>query len=275
MTGRAPVSGLARLLPIPPAGQSWIPVRTGESGDLVYRRSDGAAYAKIAAGANVDLLDGERRRIEWLATFGLGSPTVLDWIATGDGACLLMSAVPGVPASDLAPADLIRAWPSIAQMLASLHELSLETCPFERTLLTMIDLASDVVARGAVNPAFLPPEDAQTPSTTLLARLREELPIRLAQEPRDLVVCHGDPCLPNFLVDPETLRCTGMIDLGRLGVADRYADLSLLLTNARETWSRPEEVSAAETILFDILAIPAPDRDRLAFYLRLDPLTWG
>jgi len=269
------VSGLARLLPIPPAGQSWIPVRTGESGDLVCRRSDGAAYAKIAAGANVDLLDGERRRIEWLATFGLGSPTVLDWIATGDGACLLMSAVPGVPASDLTPADLIRAWPSIAQMLASLHELSLETCPFERTLLTMIDLASDVVARGAVNPAFLPPEDAQTPSTTLLARLREELPIRLAQEPRDLVVCHGDPCLPNFLVDPETLRCTGMIDLGRLGVADLYADLSLLLTNARETWSRPEEVSAAETILFDIVAIPVPDRDRLAFYLRLDPLTWG
>ena len=275
MTGRTPLSGLARLLPTPPAGQSWIPVRTGESGDLVYRRSDGAAYAKIAAGVNVDLLDGERHRTEWLATFGLGSPAVLDWIATDDGACLIMSAVPGVPASDLAPADLTRAWPSIAQMLASLHELPLQACPFERTLSTMIGLASDVVARGAVNPAFLAPEDELTPPTILLARLREELPIRLAQEPRDLVVCHGDPCLPNLLVDPATLRCTGVIDLGRLGKADRYADLSLLLANARETWSSPEEMSVAESILFGTLAIPVPDRDRLAFYLRLDPLTWG
>lgn len=275
MTGRTLVSGLARCLPIVPAGQSWIPVRNGESGDLVYRRSDGAAYAKISTSTNIDLLDGERRRTEWLATFAIGSPAVLDWIATDDGACLLTSSVPGVPASDLAPADLIRAWPSIAQMLEALHDLPLENCPFERMLSTMIDLASDVVARGAVNPAFLAPEDEQTPPTTLLARLREELPMRLAQEPHDLVVCHGDPCLPNILVDPETLRCTGMIDLGRLGVADRYADLSLLLANAGETWSTPEEASAAETALFDLLAIPAPDRDRLAFYLRLDPLTWG
>ncbi|MFP1592824.1 phosphotransferase [Escherichia coli] len=29
-------------------------------------------------------------------------------------------------------------------------------------------------------------------------------------------VCHGDPCMPNFMVDPKTLQCTGLIDLGRL-----------------------------------------------------------
>ncbi|EFD4948213.1 TPA: APH(3'') family aminoglycoside O-phosphotransferase, partial [Acinetobacter baumannii] len=26
---------------------------------------------------------------------------------------------------------------------------------------------------------------------------------------------------------------------------------------------------------FNVLGIEAPDRERLAFYLRLDPLTWG
>ncbi|WP_436977121.1 phosphotransferase, partial [Shigella flexneri] len=31
-----------------------------------------------------------------------------------------------------------------------------------------------------------------------------------------MVVCHGDPCMPNFMVDPKTLQCTGLIDLGRL-----------------------------------------------------------
>jgi aminoglycoside phosphotransferase len=65
----------------------------------------------------------------------------------------------------------------------------------------------------------------------LLARINNELGQRLAQEANDRVVCHGNACMPNFLMDPDTLRCTGMIDLGRLGTADRYVDLSLFLGN--------------------------------------------
>jgi streptomycin 3"-kinase len=71
-------------------------VRDGESGDKVYRRSDGAAYAKISMGSAAVLLDGERRRSEWLAPFGVGTATVLDWITSDDAACLITSAVPGV-----------------------------------------------------------------------------------------------------------------------------------------------------------------------------------
>ncbi|MBH0455578.1 dihydrofolate reductase [Salmonella enterica] len=97
---------------------------------------------------------------------------------------------------------------------------------------------------------------------------RETLPI-------DMVVCHGDPCMPNFMVDPKTLQCTGLIDLGRLGTADRYADLALMIANAEENWAAPDEAERAFAVLFNVLGIEAPDRERLAFYLRLDPLTWG
>ncbi|ESG38400.1 StrA aminoglycoside phosphotransferase [Salmonella enterica subsp. enterica serovar Senftenberg str. 423984-2] len=31
-----------------------------------------------------------------------------------------------------------------------------------------------------------------------------------------------------------------MIDLGRLGTADRYADLALMIANAEENWAAPE-----------------------------------
>lgn len=41
----------------------------------------------------------------------------------------------------------------------------------------------------------------------------------------DAVVCHGDACNPNFLLD-EDGRCVGYVDLGRLGVGDRWADLA-------------------------------------------------
>ena len=102
-----------------------------------------------------------------------------------------------------------------------------------------------------------------------------DVPIRQYQEDADKVVCHGDPCMPNLMVDPRTLQCTGVIDLGRLGTADRYADLALMVANATETWTTQEQSEQAFAILFDILGVEAPDHERLVFYLRLDPLTWG
>jgi streptomycin 3"-kinase len=263
------------LLPKLPTGREWTPVRHGESGDRVYRRSDGGAYAKIASGKAAALLEGERDRVAWLAPFRLGSPSVCEWIAAENEACLVISALPGVPASELSAVDLKKAWPSILRQLKLLHELPTEACPFGRRLASMFDRAADVVRRDAVNPDFLAPEDQNTPPGELLDALRAELPRHLIDESSDLVICHGDACLPNFMVDPDTHRCTGVIDLGRLGTADRYVDFSLLLGNARESWTGEADAETARDCLFDIHGISAPDEDRLAFYLRLDPLTWG
>ncbi|MDX3925610.1 MAG: APH(3'') family aminoglycoside O-phosphotransferase [Shinella sp.] len=262
-------------MPRLPAGQEWQPVRLGESGDRVFRRSDGAAHVKVSEPANAALLESERDRTEWLAAFGLGSPRVLDWIESEEGACLVTSTVAGVPASELASAELGVAWPSIIGRVRDLHAVPASGCPFARDLATMFARAEDVVRRNAVNPDFLAPEQRDVPPADMLAALRAQLPVRLDQEKKELVVCHGDACMPNFMVDPQTLRCTGMIDLGRLGVADRYVDFSLLIANSSETWSGPEEAKAAYDRLFSIHAIPQPDRERLAFYLGLDPLTWG
>ncbi|QCI69415.1 APH(3'') family aminoglycoside O-phosphotransferase [Phreatobacter stygius] len=263
------------LLPDLPAGRTWVPVGSGESGDKVYCRSDGVAYAKLSQGLGAARLDGERRRTEWLAATGLGSLTVLDWRMSDSGACLVTRTVPGVSASELSASALSAAWPSIARQIKALHDLPVADCPFERGLSTMVDRAADVVGRGAVNPDFLDPDQRAIPAAVLLARLQADMPRRLAQEAGDLVVCHGDACLPNVMVDPDTYRCTGLIDLGRLGTADRYVDLALLLANARESWTSPGDAPAARARLFDIHAIAQPDQERLDFYLRLDPLTWG
>ncbi len=254
---------------------AWVPVRTGESGDRVYRREDGLAYAKIVSAQRSGGLAGERDRLAWLHALGFDSPEVVDWREAEDGACLIMRAVPGVPASELSGSDLLRAWPSIVRQIGALHELAVDRCPFDRGLSLMFGLAADVVARNAVNPEFLPPEDRTLPAADLLARIADEFPVRLVQEAADRVVCHGDACMPNIMVDPETLRCTGLIDLGRLGRADRYADLALMIANAGESWASPGEGDEAFAILFDTLGVEAPDRERLAFYLRLDPLTWA
>jgi streptomycin 3"-kinase len=69
-------------------GSQWIAYRHGEAGDALFRRADGSAYAKVATGSRVALLDDERRRTAWLSAFELGSPSVLDWQVSDDVACL-------------------------------------------------------------------------------------------------------------------------------------------------------------------------------------------
>ncbi|EJA3280421.1 TPA: APH(3'') family aminoglycoside O-phosphotransferase [Pseudomonas aeruginosa] len=254
---------------------NWVPVQTGESGDLVFRRDDGLAYVKLAPAACSVNLAGERDRLLWLRERGITSPEVIDWHETEEGVRLTMTTVPGVPAADLTGADLLKAWPSMARQLGILHELAVSECPYDRGLLLMFDRAVDVVARGAVNPGFLSSKDKDVPACQLLAHITDELPVRLDQEAAERVVCHGDACTPNFIVDPRSLQCTGLIDVGRLGKADRYADLALMIANAGENWTTLAQAERAFGILFETLGISAPDRDRLAFYLRLDPLTWG
>lgn len=256
---------------LPHPTDRWEPVPTGESAAAVYRRADGAAYAKCVRADDAEDLRAERDRIRWLAGTGIPGPSVLDWSSSEQGVCLVTAAVPGVPASELSSGTLLAAWPSIVRTLARLHALPAASCPFERGLAGLFRTAEDVVARDAVQPEFLSDEQRGVPVGTLLADLRSELDERLAQEADDLVVCHGDACLPNVLVDPRTLTCTGLIDLGRLGTADRHADLALLRVNARETWTGDDGDRA--DLLLDEVHAPV-DPARMRFYLHLDPLTW-
>lgn len=253
----------------------WTRIKAGESGDLVYRREDSLAYAKIATSARSAELAGERDRLLWLQGKGIPVPEVIDWHQVEEGACLIMTTIPGVPAAELDGDALLKAWPSMVWQLKSLHEQPIDRCPFDRSLSLMFAKAEDVVSRDAVNPDFLPPEDQDRPARELLHRVERDLLLRFDQEAIDRVLCHGDACMPNFMVDPYSLQCTGLIDLGRAGKADRYVDLSLMMANAEESWAMPEQGERAFSILFETLEIAEPDRERLAFYLRLDPLTWG
>ncbi|NUS91225.1 MAG: APH(3'') family aminoglycoside O-phosphotransferase [Nocardia sp.] len=254
--------------------EDWSPVTSGESGAAVFRDEDATRYAKCVPAAEASALKSEHDRVQWLAEQRVPGPHVLDWHSGEAGALLMTSAVPGIPAEQLSAADLRAAWEHIVGAVRGLHELPAHRCPFDRGLDTMVALARDVIGRDAVNPEFLPVEQQDMRPEELLARLEPEIARMRAHEAVDTVVCHGDLCLPNIIVDPETLTVAGFIDLGRLGSADRYADLALLLANARETWANEEQALAADALFAAGYGLVL-DRDRLNFYLHLDPLTWG
>jgi streptomycin 3"-kinase len=258
---------------VPSDSGEWEHVAGGESGATVVQDRRRQRYAKLVPSAQVPGLAAERDRTAWLNRTTVPSAPLLDWRQTEAGACLVTRAVPGVPASELDAPALRRAWPSVAAAVRALHALSTDRCPFDRSLAQMMALARATVAQGRVVVEFLPAELQSTPPTQILEAIEAELPGRLAQERAQLVVCHGDLCLPNILVDPDTDQVQAFIDLGRLGTADPYGDIALLLATARETWSDEATARRADQEFAEIYATEL-DAERLDFYLRLDPLTW-
>lgn len=79
-----------------------------------------------------------------------------------------------------------------------------------------------------------------------------------------LVIAHGDPCAPNTIIGDDG-SFVGHVDLGSLGVADRWADLAVA------SWSLEWNYGPGhEAAFWDAYGI-APDEDRIAFYRGL----WG
>ena len=250
---------------------SWKEVGAGESHARVFARADGLQYAKLVARGRVAELMAERDRCEWASANGIPGPAVRSWQTDGSGARLVTSAVTGISAHRVDAKRARSVWLNIIDAVRMMHQTDPADCPFDRGVDQMFSLARDVVSRDAVNRDFLRPEQLTSTPRELLDDLSRQLPLRLDQELADRVVCHGDLCLPNIMVDPETLEVVGFVDLGRLGLADRHADLSLLLANAQDTW--PAHADALAEALLARYGHPI-DTDRLEFHLHLDPLTW-
>ncbi|EEQ96518.1 Aminoglycoside 3'-phosphotransferase [Brucella intermedia LMG 3301] len=90
----------------------------------------------------------------------------------------------------------------------------------------------------------------------------EEL-LRLKPQSEDIVVTHGDACLPNFIADKDAF--TGFIDCGRLGLADRHQDLALACWSIRynlgEEWVAP---------FLATYGGPAIEEAKISYYRLLD-----
>ncbi|MDQ0614994.1 kanamycin kinase [Microbacterium sp. W4I4] len=89
--------------------------------------------------------------------------------------------------------------------------------------------------------------------------------IRLPEGFRDappidrLVVCHADACCPNTLVDDDG-RWLAHVDLGLLGVGDRWADIAVASMSTEWNYG-----PGWEDALIGAYGLE-PDRERLAYY---------
>lgn len=206
---------------------------TRSYGTVIYRA--GGCYVKLISTRDLDDLRfhplEEAERLDWLGRHGLPVPEVVDAGADETTMWLVTAAVPGKPAAaDWSPEELPAVVDAVADLARALHELPIGECPFDRTLASTLPLARRAVELGRVDLEDLDYEhQGWTPQ-----RLLAELDATPAPGEEDLVVCHGDLCLDNIVIAPDTLTVTGILDAGRLGRADRWVDLAIATRNIAE-----------------------------------------
>jgi len=208
----------------------------------------------VRAGHYPTALD-ESVRTQWASLF-LPVPIVLDSGGGGDVEWLLTDALQGTDATRhalLAEPGAIVA--TLAHGLAEFHARApVAQCPFDFRTAVAIEHARERVRRGTAQPKDLHPEFAHLTLDGALGELE-----RLRPRSEDLVVCHGDYCFPNILLD-EAGTVTGYVDLAELGVADRWWDVAV------GAWSTTWNVGPGwEEVFYDAYGVE-PDDDRITFY---------
>lgn len=195
---------------------------------------DGIQFLKLSprgAPASHNVLV-EAERLRWIGS----TAPVPDVLATGsdDQVCWMCTrGMPGIPASDPRwRSDPSRTAGSLGRGVRLFHDAlspNVADCPWSWRV------ADRVAARPGSPQAKAMAADAPTEA--------------------DLVVAHGDPCAPNILLSDDG-GVTGFVDLGKLGVADRAADLGC------HVWSL--EFNQLGGVVDEFLAAYGLDVDRAA-----------
>jgi kanamycin kinase len=223
--------------------------RTYEVGDTERR-----CFVKWLPHASGIDLSKEVVRLEWAVTYA-PVPRVLEHGADDVGAWIVTAALPGESAvSDRWKQEPATAVVQIGLALRALHDaLPVGGCPFSWSVEDRVVAPRQLAALGLLDPTIWPLEDQQLGVEGALALLSNPPPID------KLVVCHGDACSPNTLITDDG-HWSGHVDLGDLGVADRWADLAVA-TMATEWNYGP----GWEDALLDAYGV-APDPERTRFY---------
>lgn len=214
-----------------------------------------AVFVKLLNSPFYPSLADERDRLIW-ARGRLPVPGVIGYGTSDDIEWLILEELPGRDATK--PefiADAATTVSILARGLRKFHEAPADDCPFDFTLDAALEHGRRRVegegvpkSQGDFHEEFLHLSPAAA-----LQQLEQTRP-----ESEDVVLCHGDYCFPNILI--EDGRATGFLDLGELGLADRWWDLAVA------TWSCDWNVGPGYQDLFLESYGIERDEERIAYY---------
>lgn len=182
------------------------------------------------AGRNPIDLEEEARRLKWAIRYS-PVPKVLAVGSDDSGSWLVTAALPWENAvADRWMADPAVAVRAAATGLRAFHDsVPVGQCPFDWSVVSRVG--------------------------------DRELPVESPSIDR-LVVCHGDACMPNTLIADDG-SWAAHVDMGTMGVADRWADLAPAIWSTEYNYGRDYCEAFLDAYGIDL------DRERLDYYLWL------
>jgi len=241
-----------------PTGRVEVPVAVaglagGDEPVPVWRNTLGGLTFRLGAGHDIRFVKwmppglstfhAEADRLAW-ASPHIVVPRVLDSGSDETGSWMLTDGLAGRSAVDTqfvsSTTSARGAARAIGVGLRELHDrLPVADCPFSWSV-------AERIARARVN------------GLEVDSALQIEPPIDR------LVVCHGDACAPNTLIADDG-SFAGHVDLGSLGLADRWADLAVA------TWSLEWNYTGGERLEAELLDAYGVARDerRIRYYRSL------
>ena len=218
-----------------------------------------------------DFIKNEHRMMDWLENKVIAPKCICDYSENGKN-YFLMSKIPGKMSCDdeymQNPGFLVS---TLAEALKKLWETDISDCPVKNDLSAMLKNAEFRVEEGLVDI-----DDAEPETFSKNGFKNPEALLRWLYDNKpeeDSVLSHGDFCLPNIFIDDG--KFSGFVDIGRMGIADRYQDIALcyrsLHHNFSGIYSGKSYSGYDESMLFEMLGIE-PDFDKIRYYILLDEL---
>lgn len=249
------------------AGQPFRLDNVGLSGSRVLLFEDKVLKIRPAAGGT----RSEHTMMRWLDG-KLPVPRCLYHTVENGVSYLLMTKIHGKMSCDEEytqnPEALVRI---LAEGLKGLWQVDISNCPVKWDLDNKLAAAKAYVDQGSVDMANVEPETFGEGGFQSPLHLLEWLSDHRPEE--DLVLSHGDFCLPNIFIAGGKLA--GFIDLGRTGVADRWQDIALCYRSLKHNYSGAYSGKAYSgfdpDLLFEALELE-PNWEKLNYYILLDEL---
>ena len=238
------------------ASWAFTPVSIHPGNSIMYRlsRAGESRFLKIVRKGWFPGAEAEARRTIWAHAY-IPVPEIIEFGVTDDATWFLSRAIAGDDAThERFRTDVPGLVRRMAAALRRIHAVPVEACPFSFRVDDALQHAEQRLRRGEIDPAR--DFHAEHAGLTAETAVRQLLATRPAVE--DVVVCHGDYCVPNTLFHGDDLA--GFVDLGELGVADRWWDIGVA------TWSLTWNFGPGhETMFLDAYGID-PDDARTRYY---------
>ncbi len=217
-------------------------------------------YLKIHPADATESLMHEAAILRWLDG-KIAVPRVLYSEKTAQFEFLLLSEIAGLPsfATELRK-NTGKTLREIARSLRMLHAIPIDDCPFDERLEKKLAVIDRKIRNNEIDTTDLEPENENCSISTLYARVHD-----ISQNVvEDLVFTHGDFCMPNILIC-ET-QFSGLIDMGRAGISDRYQDIALMLRSLKHNGFNHTH---CELFLYEY-GITQPDYTKIELYTLVD-----